>query len=164
MAIPFCFCTVFHLNTMWRGVHSYLIYIRWMSIFDFTFLARVLRMRGLFILICHLWYMNPFCYYLKHIIMDDRCLATWLHRFCMSGILSRCEESNKIAFDIFATKGISRSSRWIGGGKKRGITEIWIISVRDNKRLISTRKKQYQSRDIPTPVKEGASGDLIKAG
>lgn len=28
MAIPSCFCTVFHLNAIWRCLRSYLIYIR----------------------------------------------------------------------------------------------------------------------------------------
>lgn len=146
MAIPFCFCTVFHLNTMWRGVHSYLIYIRWMSIFDFTFLARILRMRGLFILICHLWYMNPFCYYLKHIIMDDRCLATWLRRFCVSGILSRCEESNKIALDIFATKRISRVALRIGGSKKRNYANLNNQRMGQQMPNIDTQKTISKSR------------------
>lgn len=80
MAIPSCFCAVFHLNAMWWGVYSYLIYIRSSDLdlwFQFSCCQSRTGMRGLFILICHLWYMNPFCYYQKHIIMND--WRTWLY-------------------------------------------------------------------------------------
>lgn len=103
---------------------------------------------------------------LYYIIMDDRRLATWLRRFCVSGILSRCVESNKIALDVTRIQrgnqnGFSEGS--VAWGKKE---VFWYRNLNNDRkgqhRLIYTYKKQYQSRDIPSPVVEGTVvGNLI---